>query len=63
MDGVFMKKILKKLALVSLVVVLVWCGTLLADRNMLRNELIRLHVVANSDDAVLLDSQAVHSAV
>ena len=46
-----MKNILKKLALVSLVVVLVWCGTLLADRNMLRNELIRLHVVANSDDA------------
>ena len=44
-----MKKLLKKLTLVSLVVLLVWCGTVLADRNTLRQELIRLHVVADSD--------------
>ena len=28
---------------------LVWCGTLIADRQRLREELIRLHVVAASD--------------
>lgn len=27
----------------------VWCGTLIADRKRLNEELIRLHVVANSD--------------
>lgn len=29
--------------------VFVWCGTLLSDRNQLNEQLIRLHVVANSD--------------
>ena len=28
---------------------LVWCGTVIADRERLNEELIRLHVVANSD--------------
>ena len=32
-----------------LIAVLVWCGTLLLDRRALNEELIRLHVVANSD--------------
>ncbi|MBO5130037.1 MAG: stage II sporulation protein R [Oscillospiraceae bacterium] len=32
-----------------LVVCLVWCGGLIADRTTLREELIRLHVVAASD--------------
>ena len=32
-----------------MLVCLVWCGTLIADRQRLREELIRLHVVANSD--------------
>lgn len=30
---------------------LVWCGTVIADRERLNEELIRLHVVANSDTA------------
>ena len=32
-----------------LLAVFFWCGTLLSDRQRLREELIRLHVVANSD--------------
>ena len=32
-----------------LVAVFFWCGTFLSDRQRLRQELIRLHVVANSD--------------
>ena len=28
-----------------------WCGTVIADRERLNEELIRLHVVANSDTA------------
>lgn len=32
-----------------LIAVLFWCGTLVSDRQRLRSELIRLHVVANSD--------------
>ena len=44
-----MKKILKRIGICFLLATLVWCGTLIADRQLLRKELIRLHVVAASD--------------
>ncbi|MBO4937404.1 MAG: stage II sporulation protein R [Oscillospiraceae bacterium] len=44
-----MRKALKRIGLCLLAVCLVWCGTLIADRQRLREELIRLHVVAASD--------------
>ncbi|MBP3674704.1 MAG: stage II sporulation protein R [Oscillospiraceae bacterium] len=44
-----MRKLLKRIGICFLLVCLVWCGTLIADRQRLRQELIRLHVVANSD--------------
>ena len=44
-----MKKGLKALLVCFLLAALVWCGTLIADRQRLSQELIRLHVVANSD--------------
>ena len=44
-----MYKLLKRIGICFLAVVLVWCGTLIADRQRLREELIRLHVVAASD--------------
>ena len=44
-----MRKLVKRVALVALVAALFWCGTCIADRQKLREELIRLHVVANSD--------------
>lgn len=49
MDGVFMKKLGKRLAICVLITALVWVGALLTDRQKLNQELIRLHVVANSD--------------
>lgn len=49
MDGVFMVKFLKRVSILALLVALVWCGMLLADRQKLHEELIRLHVVADSD--------------
>lgn len=49
MDGVFMKKIIGRVGVCLLVAACFWCGTLLSDRQRLREELIRLHVVANSD--------------
>lgn len=49
MDGVFMKKCVKRVGFCLLLVSLVWCGTVLADREQLNEGLIRLHVVANSD--------------
>ena len=49
MDGVFMKKIIGRVGICLLVAACFWCGTLLSDRQRLREELIRLHVVANSD--------------
>jgi len=49
MGGVFMKKLTKTIALCLLLAALVWCGTLFADRKNLGENLIRLHVVANSD--------------
>ena len=49
MGGVFMLKLVKRVFFCLLLVCLVWVGTLLADRQKLNQELIRLHVVANSD--------------
>ena len=49
MDGVFMKKIIERCGICFLIAVLFWCGTLISDRQRLNDELIRLHVVANSD--------------
>lgn len=49
MDGVFMKKLMGRISICMLIVLFFWCGTLLSDRQRLREELIRLHVVANSD--------------
>ena len=44
-----MKKLIKRVGICFLLAALVWCGTLIADRQRLNEELIRLHVVANSD--------------
>lgn len=44
-----MKKLIKRVGICLILTLLVWCGTLIADRQMLNKELIRLHVVANSD--------------
>lgn len=49
MDGVFMKKYVKRLGICALIAVFFWSGTVLADRKLLQEELIRLHVVASSD--------------
>ena len=44
-----MKKKIKCVFVCALLTGLVWCGTVIADRERLNEELIRLHVVANSD--------------
>lgn len=44
-----MKKLIRRLSVCLLLTAMIWCGTLLADRERLNEELIRLHVVANSD--------------
>lgn len=44
-----MKKLLKRTGICALLVCFVFVGSLIADRQRLREELIRLHVVANSD--------------
>ena len=46
-----MKKMIKCVLVCALLTGLVWCGTVIADRERLNKELIRLHVVANSDTA------------
>lgn len=46
-----MRKLWKRVVFVAVVVAMFWCGTLIADRQRLNQELIRLHVVANSDAA------------
>lgn len=64
-----MRKLWKRIVICLTLAVSVWCGSVLADRQKLNDELIRLHVVANSDspedqavklqvrDAVLLSLQ------
>ena len=49
MDGVFMKKILKRLVFLAVLVSCFYTGALLADKEKLHDELIRLHVVGASD--------------
>ena len=49
MDGVFMKKTLQCLGICLLLFVLIWMGSILKDRKQLNEDLIRLHVVAESD--------------
>lgn len=44
-----MRKGIKRVGLCFLLAVLVWTGTVIADRQLLRQELVRLHVVAASD--------------
>lgn len=49
MDGVFMFKLIKMGVCCLLAAFLVWFGTVLADRQTLNENVIRFHVVANSD--------------
>ena len=49
MDGIFMKTLLKFSFLCIFVYLMFFLGALLADKQYLRNEIIRIHVVANSD--------------
>lgn len=44
-----MKKSLKRIGICLLTACVIWCAMILIDRKTLRNELIRLHVVAASD--------------
>ncbi len=44
-----MRKFWGRVGVCILATVFFWCGTLLSDRKQLRQELIRLHIVANSD--------------
>lgn len=44
-----MRKLIRRVIICFLIAAIFWCGTLIADRNLLNEELIRLHIVANSD--------------
>lgn len=44
-----MKKLGKRVVFCLLLVSLAWCGTLIADRQLLNRQLVRLHVAAASD--------------
>ena len=44
-----MRKLMKRVGLCLILAALVWCGTLVSERKQLNEELIRFHVVANSD--------------
>lgn len=49
MDGVFMKKIIKISVCLGLLVSAIWVADVWQDKMLLQENLIRLHVVANSD--------------
>ena len=44
-----MKKVMKRVGICLMAAILFWCGSVVADRQTLRRELVRLHVVAASD--------------
>lgn len=60
MDGVFMFKLLKKMVSLALVLGVVYAFFVFKDRQMLNDQIVRLHVVADSDDP---EDQAVKLAV
>ena len=60
MDGVFMKKLLKRLVFLLVLVSCFYTGALLADKEKLHDELIRLHVVGASDS---MEDQTIKSQV
>lgn len=47
----FMRKLFQSVYICVLLLVMVWCGSFLADKKQLAQDLIRFHVVANSDSA------------
>ena len=49
MDGIFMRKLLTRFLVCLCIAAFVWSWILIRDRQMLRENLIRFHVVANSD--------------
>ena len=49
MDGVFMRKQIKRIGICAIAAVLIWTGGLIRDRQALNRELIRLHVVGATD--------------
>lgn len=51
MDGVFMGKLIKRVLICCAASLLVWGASVMSDRQQLNEELIRFHVVANSDSA------------
>ncbi len=51
MGGVFMRKLLKIAGFFLVLYLVFWCGTVISDRKALNDNLIRLHVVANSDSS------------
>ena len=51
MDGVFMRKCGKRISVCFLIALLFWTGGLIGNRQLLRRELVRLHVVGASDSA------------
>lgn len=44
-----MRKMVARIGICLLIAVCFWCGSLVSDRQRLREDLIRLHVVGNSD--------------
>ena len=50
MDGVFMKKMVRLIGLLLLLCALFYLASLAKDKQVLSQNLIRLHVIANSDD-------------
>ena len=51
MDGVFMKKLIKILLCLALLISVVFFADIYRDKKALQENLVRLHVVANSDSA------------
>jgi len=46
-----MRKLIKQMILCLFLATFVWCGSILADRRVLNENVIRMHVVANSDSS------------
>lgn len=49
MDGVFMRTLIKLIVILLLIAFAFWLGTVANDKEKLQEDLLRLHVIANSD--------------
>lgn len=63
MDGFFMKKLMKNIGMITLLLALIWCGGVLADKEFLHEDVLRLRIAAHTNSAAREQELLIRDAV